>query len=71
MIVKKDKDSLQVKIRKKMRNGFAPDDYCKVVNIRDTNDMCVLFEDLNALFDVSIETAFRKYMDRKGKSFPF
>ena len=71
MIVKKDNNCLNVKIRKKMRNGFAPDDYCKVVNISNVNDFVLLFEDLNALFDVSIESAYRKYMDRKGKNFPF
>ena len=73
LIVKmKDKDRLDVKVRQKMRSGFAPNDYMKIVNIRDVNDVSILFEDLNLLFNVPIESAFRKYSEKKrGNAFPF
>ena len=72
MIIKTDsKDRLNIKVRKRMRSGFAPDDYNKVVNIQDSNDVALLFSDLNALFDVPIESAFRKYVERKSRGFPF
>ena len=67
----KDDNRLQIKVRRKMKNGFAPDDYSKIVNIHNANDICTLFEDLNVLFDAPIETSFRKFMERKTKGFPF
>jgi hypothetical protein len=72
MIAKiKDGSRLSIKIRKRMKNGFAPDDYSKMINPKDSNDLCYLFEDLNSLFDIPIDAAFRKYIERKGKGFPF
>ena len=71
MIVKSDKDRLHVNVRRKMRNAFSPNEYSKVVNIHDSNDISTLFEDLNLLFDVPIESAFRKFVERKNKGFPF
>ena len=67
----KNDNRLQIKVRRKMKNGFAPDDYNKIVNLKDSNDLCFLFEDLNSLFDTPIESAFRKFIERKGKAFPF
>ena len=71
MIAKFKNDNLHVKVRRKMRQGFAPDDYSKIVNLKDSNDLCFLFEDLCALFDAPVESAFRKLMERKNKNFPF
>ena len=73
MIVKADKnrDKLDIKVRKKVRNSFAPNEYVKVVNIKDANDLSLLLEDMRVLLDAPIEQAFRKYMDRKGRGFPF
>lgn len=66
-----NKDRLNINIRKKMRNGFSPNEYTKVINLNNAGDMCYLFEDLSTLFDVPIESIFRKYMERKNKGFPF
>jgi hypothetical protein len=73
MLVKSDKnrDKVTIKVRKKVKNSFVPNEYFKVVNIKDSNDLSLLFEDLNLLLGAPIESAFRKYMERKGKGFPF
>lgn len=72
MIAKKDnKDRLHIDVRRRMRNAFSPNEYSKVINMHDSNDISTLFEDLNLLFDVPIESAFRKFIERKDRGFPF
>ena len=73
MLVKSDrnKDKVTVKVRKRVKNSFTPNEYFKVVNVKDSNDLSLLFEDLNLLLGAPIESAFRKYMNRKHDGFPF
>jgi hypothetical protein len=62
---------MSFKIRTKKRNAYAPDDYLKVINPKDYNQMALLFEDLDLLIGAPIEKSFREYQDRKTKGFPF
>jgi hypothetical protein len=73
MIVRTDrgKDRLHVKVRRRMKNAFAPDEYNKVVNVKDSNDLALLFDDLNIIVGAPIDKAFRIYKERKDKGFPF
>lgn len=75
LIVKSEKNSFNkanVKVRKRIKKGYVPDDYIKIVNLKDYNDLALLFEDLNLNFSSPIEKAFFKYRDRKGKgNYPF
>jgi acyl-CoA synthetase (AMP-forming)/AMP-acid ligase II len=73
MLVKSDRkmDKVTFKVRKRVKNSFVPNEYFKTVNIKDSNDLSLLFEDLNLLLSAPIEKAFRKYMERKTKGFPF
>jgi hypothetical protein len=71
MIIKRDRDRLRINVRRRMKNAFSPNEYSKVVNLYDSNDISTLFEDLNLLFDAPIESAFRKFVERKNKGFPF
>ena len=71
LIAKSDNDSLRIKVKNKARNNFSPIEYTKVVNITDSNDICRLLEDLKALFDAPIESAFRKFIEKREKGFPF
>jgi hypothetical protein len=65
------KDRLHIKVRRKMKNGFAPNEYSKIVNAKDSNDLSLFFEDLSVIVGAPVESAFRKYMERKGQGFPF
>ena len=73
MLVKSDKnkDKVTVKVRKRVKNSFVPNEYFKTINIKDSNDLSLLMEDLNLLMGAPIESAFRKYMERKRDGFPF
>jgi hypothetical protein len=71
LIAKKKETRMQFKIRPKRKNAFAPDDYLKVVNLKDPNSLALLFEDLDLLEGAPIERAYREYQERKSKGFPF
>lgn len=68
---KRHKSNITVKVRKKVRNGFAPDQYVKVVNPNDFNDLALLLEDLDLIVGAPIEKAIRKYRENKQRSSPF
>lgn len=64
-------DRLHVKVRRRMKNGFAPNEYCKVVNIKDANDLSLLFEDMMVILGAPVDKAFRIYQEKKNRGFPF
>jgi hypothetical protein len=71
LIIKKKEARMSFKVRTKKKNAYAPDDYIKVVNPKDYNQMALLFEDLDLLIGAPIEKAFREYKERKERGFPF
>jgi hypothetical protein len=56
-------------MRKKMSNGFSPNEYEKIVNPKDPNDIAILFEDLEIIIGCPIEKAFSKYKEAKVGGF--
>lgn len=73
MIVKSDRsrNRMAIKVRKKVKNSFVPNEYFKTVNIKDANDLALLFEDICLILGAPVDKAFRIYKERKEKSFPF
>jgi len=73
LIVKADraKQNLKLKVRRRMKKGYSPDTYFKVLNPKDFNDLAILFEDLDFVVGAPVEKAFRKYKQNKGDGFPF
>ena len=73
LIVQADRNrqQLKFKVRKKMKKGYSPDSYFKVLNPKDYNDLAILFEDLDFVIGAPVEKAFRKYKQSKGDGFPF
>ncbi len=71
LIVKKKDDKISAKVRRRVHNGYAPDDYNNVLNPMDANALSLFFEDLELLLNSPIEKAFRKFKERKGESNPF
>jgi hypothetical protein len=71
LIVKKKESRMSFKVRTKKKNAYAPDDYLKVINPADYNQIALLFEDLDLLVGSPIDKAYREYKDRKEKGFPF
>lgn len=73
LIAQKDKgkSKVQFKIRNKLKKGFVPNEYVKVVDPVNPIDLSLLFEDLNLLFNSPIEKAFFRYKQNKRQDFPF
>ncbi|MFI5405052.1 MAG: hypothetical protein ACHQ1D_00920 [Nitrososphaerales archaeon] len=71
LIIKSKNKKVTAKIRKKMSKGYSPDNYVKVVNPMDANDLALLFEDLELLLNAPIDKAFRTFKERKNKDNPF
>lgn len=71
LILKNDRGKFHAKIRKKVKNDYTPDDYLKVVNPHDANDLALLFEDLEIRINAPIEKAYLHYLERKKGKFPF
>jgi hypothetical protein len=73
IIAKADKftNRLKIKVKNRARNNFSPVEYSKIANLNDSNDLCVLFEDLKIIFDAPLEKAFRKFIEKSNKGFPF
>ena len=71
MVVKKKREHLQVKSKTNMGNkGFSPDNFVRVVNPKDFNDLALLFHDMDMILNSPIEKAYKKYKQGRG-DFPF
>ena len=66
----KRKRRMNIKVRRRVNKGFSPNDYFKVLNPKDSNDLALLFEDLELIIGAPIEKAFLKYKQNKKDSFP-
>ena len=71
MIAKRNGERMNIKVKKRGHNSFNANDYQKIMNPRDPNDLSIFFEDINLLYNSPIEKAFSKYRDKKTKGFPF
>jgi hypothetical protein len=71
LIVKKEGTRMTAKLRRRVRKGYAPDSYMKVVNPYDYNDLALLLEDLDLLIGAPVEKAFQAYRKNRQKGYPF
>lgn len=73
LIIQNDrrKQRMNIKLRKRVHKGFSPNEYFKVLNPKDYNDLAILFEDLDLVIGAPVEKAYRKYKQNKGDGFPF
>jgi len=71
LIVKTRNQKMSIKVRKKVKKGFVPDDYQKVCNPHDFKSLALLFEDLELLVGAPIDKAYKEFKSKKDKGFPF
>lgn len=62
---------MSAKVKQKRRSGFAPDDYVKVFNPHDFNDLALLLEDLDLIVGAPVDKAYQKFRSSKERGFPF
>ena len=73
LIIKKNRgeSKMHTKVRRKVKKGYAPDEYSKVVNPKDFKSLALFFEDLDLVIGAPVEKAFREFKRKKEKDFPF
>jgi len=71
LIIKKKNSKMVAKVRRKVKKGYAPDEYNKVVNINDFKSLALLFEDLELIVGAPVEKAYREFKSKKERGFPF
>ena len=71
LIVQRNKQKMEAKVRKRVSKGFSPNDYQKFFDPRNCEDLALLFEDLNLMYNSPIEKAFQKFREKKNRGFPF
>ena len=68
---KRSQNRFTAKVRKRVRKEFAPDQYMKVLNPHDANDLALLLEDLDLIVGAPIEKAIQKYRENKIGGYTF
>lgn len=71
LVVKKKGRKAEVKITKKMRNGYAPPAFTQTVNIDNYKDVALFLHDLEDLYGVRMDKAVRQYLVDKEEGWPF
>jgi hypothetical protein len=71
LIVKRRGSKTELKVTKKMRSGYAPSDFVRLVNLTNFRDICLCLHDLEDLCDAPIEKAVRQYLVEKSSGWPF
>jgi hypothetical protein len=71
LVIKRRGNKTEVKITKKMRNGYAPSDFDQVINLENYKDVALFLHDLEDLYGVKMEKAVRHYLFEKERGWPF
>ena len=71
LIIKKRGRKVQLKITKRMRSGYTPDQHTIVVNLNDYKDVALMLHDLKDLYNVPIDKAIKFYKSDESKVWPF
>lgn len=71
LVMKKRGRRTEVKITKKMRQGYSPSSYNIVVNLSNPNDLALFLHDLEDLQNAPMKKAIEIYKSEKMKLWPF
>jgi phage terminase small subunit len=71
LIVKRRGRKVEVKVTKKMRNGYSPPDFVQTVNLENYKDIALFLHDLDDLYGVNMEKAIKQYLMEKENGWPF
>ncbi|MFA5395268.1 MAG: hypothetical protein WC346_04540 [Methanogenium sp.] len=71
LVVKRRGNKTEVKITKKMRNGYAPSDFSQIINLENYKDVALFLHDLEDLYRVNINKAIQQYLLDKETGWPF
>ena len=61
----------EVKVTKKMRGNYTPDNCVRVVNFKNFKDLALFLHDLEDLWSAPVEKAVKQYLADKRDNWPF
>ena len=70
LIVKKKHGKVSLKITKRMRAGYSPENHTILINLKDYKDVALMLHDLKDLYNVPVDKAIGFYNEGKG-TWPF
>ena len=71
IIKSKQGEKMSIKVRRKIKKGFTPDEYHQVCNPQDYKSLALLFEDLELVVGAPIDKAYKEFKSKKERGFPF
>lgn len=71
LVYKRKGQKTEVKITRKTRNSYAPDNHSRVVNLGDYKNLVLFLHDLEDLYSIEVDKAVKKYLEEKKSNWPF
>ena len=71
LIFKRKGRRTEVKVTRKMRGGYTPDNCVRVVNLKNYKDLALFFHDLQDLWSAPVDKAIKQFLDDKKDNWPF
>ena len=61
----------EMKITKKMKASYVPNDFSAIVNFKDFRNLALFLHDLEDLWGAPVSKAVKQYLDDKRDNWPF
>lgn len=71
LIFKRKGRRTEVKVTKKMRGSYTPDNCVRVVNFKNFKDLALFLHDLEDLWGAPVEKAAKQFLADKKDNWPF
>ena len=65
LIFKRKGRKEEMKITRKVKFGYVPNDFSAVVNFKDFKNLALFFQDLNDLWGAPVDKAIKEYLRNK------
>ena len=65
LIFKRKGRKEEMKITRKVKMGYAPNDFSAVVNFKDYKNLALFLEDMQVLWNVPVDKAIKEYLRNK------
>jgi len=65
LIFKRKGRKEEMRITRKAKAGYIPNDFCAIVNFRDFKNLALFFQDLAQLWNAPVDKAIQEYKKNK------
>ncbi len=71
LVVKKKGQKTEIKVTQRMRSGYIPESFVRIVNLSNFKDLTLFLHDLEDLWGAPIEKSVKQYLLEKEDGWPF